>query len=189
MRAWRSGSATAAGCGAGGERAPAVAAHRADQVGGLAAEDRRHGDAAGNREVGARPEPAFAEAHARTGRDDERRIGRNGASVERHHELGAGDGDQALVLELELRAKQRDLERRRLADVADERVGEPVRHRIHRPGHGHAARLKSPAPPILNRREHARLDHVDGCRQPAAGLIDRNRLHYSHASYSRRSIG
>ena len=41
--------------------------------------------------------------------------------------------------------------------VADERVREPMRIRIHRPGDRHAARLKSPAAEVLDGRQHAGL--------------------------------
>jgi hypothetical protein len=113
-------------------------------------------------------------------RDDERRVAQGGTSVERQLELRPGHGHEALVLEFQFRADEGDLERRGAAIVADQRVHEAVRYRIHRAGHRDAARLESPAAGILNRRQHAWLDDVKHARRKVAG--------YCHSSYSRRSI-
>ena len=132
---------------AGEQRAAVDAAHPADQVRRAAAEHRRHRDAAGDGQVGARAAPPRAEPQPRSGRDRERRVRRHLAPVERQLELGAGDRDEPLVLELELRSEQRHLEQRRVAVVADQRVRQPMRHRIHRAGDRHAAATGNPQRP------------------------------------------
>ena len=148
-----------------GDRRPSARArrrpHRADQMRRPAAEHRRHRDPAGDRQIRARPAVARRSAADRSRADDhERRILRPGHPSTVRSKIGPGRRDEPFVLELELRPEQRDLERGRVAVVADERVREAVRHRIHRSGHRHAARLESPASAVLDRGQEAWLDDV-----------------------------
>jgi hypothetical protein len=76
-------------------------------------------------------------------------------------EVGARDGDQPFVLELQLRAEQGHLEQRRIAAVADQGIRQTMGDRIHRTGDGHPARLKSPTSHVLHRRQHPGFDDAD----------------------------
>ena len=167
-----------------GQRAPAESAHRADEMRRAAAERRRHCNAAGDGHVSARADAPRAESQPRAGRDDERRVRRHGAAVERQIELRAGHCHHALVVELELGTEQRDLEAGGALRVANQRVSEPMRHRIHRSAHRHAARLQTPSPRVLHRRQHARFDHDDA--GSARGEVRRHAG--ASRSYSARSI-
>ena len=79
------------------------------------------------------------------------------------HEFRTRDGHQPVVVELQLRSDQRHLEGRLVGIISRQRVCETMRAGIHGAGDGHTARLKPPPAPVLNRRQHPRLDDV----QPA----------------------
>jgi hypothetical protein len=146
---------------------------------------------AGDREVRARPDSSLAEAQPRSGSRRERGVVRHRPAVQPEIERGPRHGDQPLVVELELRADERDLEESRVARVADDRVGQPVRHGIHRSGDRHAARLQPPSPFVLNRRLHAGLDDDDGCDarlKPARSGSCVGHSALASLSYSTRSI-
>ena len=143
------------------QRPPIEPAHRADDVRRAAAERRRHADAARHRDVGARASQPPAESQTRSRRDDKRRVRRHVPPIDGQLEFGARHRDHPLIVELELRADQRDLERRRVDVVAGQRIGKAVRAGIHRARDRHAARLQSPTAAILNRGEEARLDNEE----------------------------
>ena len=71
-------------------------------------------------------------------------------------ELGAAQRHQRVLLELEVGAEHRDLERRLVGVVADQRVGERERHRVHRAAGTQAEVLVAVPAAVLHRREHAR---------------------------------
>ena len=115
-----------------------------------------------------------AEAELRLRRHDERRVHRHRLAVHQNFERRSRHGDHTLVFEVELRTEKRHFKRRGIRIVPHQDVRETMRHRIHRAGDRHAARLQPPSAPILDGREHAGLD--DACRT------------HVRRSYSTRSI-
>ena len=116
--------------------------------------------AAGDGQIGASALHDAAELQALPARHGERRADRHRPIVAGHLELRAGDRHRRVGLDDQLRADQRDLERGRVGVVADQLVGEPMRKRVHRPGHRHAGRLMAVAAQVLHRRQQAGLDDV-----------------------------
>ena len=76
-------------------------------------------------------------------------------------EVGPAHRDQRVHLEDDLRADHGDLERGLVRRVADERVGERERHRVHRPARAQAHALVAMPPAVLHRREQPRPQHPD----------------------------
>ena len=145
---------------AGRERPAVKAAHRARQMRRAAAEHRRHIDAPGDGEVRARAadrRPNRSVAPAGTTKRP-RRVDRS--AIDGDLELRARNGHDPLVVEHQFGTDERDLQRRGVGCVAGHRVRDPMRDRVHRPGHGHAERLKAPSSAILDGRQQARLHHV-----------------------------
>ena len=71
------------------------------------------------------------DTQARAGGKQHRAILRQGLARNRRFERRAAQCDQRGLLEQQLRADDGAFERRRVGAVADERVGQPVRHRVH----------------------------------------------------------
>ena len=76
-------------------------------------------------------------------------------------EFGAAEGDQRHLLEAQLGPEDGDLERRRVDRVADERVGERQRHRVHCPSRADSEVLLAVAAEILHRAEQTRPRDMD----------------------------
>ena len=79
--------------------------------------------------------------------------------LKRHH---------AIVLELDFRADEGDLERRQSGMVADKRVCDSVRPRIHRAGDWHTVGLQPPSAQVLHRRLQTRSADVQHASSAAA---------------------
>src|SRR5215468_7501875 len=100
--------------------------HFARQMRRTTAENDRDVESAGYRDVGARSAPPCTKGQRPSWRDGKRRVAGNVI------ELRADDGDDAVVGELELRPRQRHLERRGVGAIPDDRVRKSMRERIHR---------------------------------------------------------
>src|SRR5262249_42507158 len=83
---------------------------------------------------------------------DERRAVRRQLAVE----LGAAQGDERAPHEFELGPDDRDLQRRLARRVADQRIGERERYRVHGAARAEAPGLVAVAAQILHRGEEAR---------------------------------
>jgi hypothetical protein len=79
-------------------------------------------------------------------------------AIQREIEAGASDDDRSVVVELQFRACQRDLQRGSVPRVAHESVGHTMSEWVHRARHTHATRLKTPPSEILHGRLEPRLD-------------------------------
>ena len=145
------------------ERPAAQASHCADEVSGATPEDFWQRNPSRDRQVGARAARTAPKAQPRTVGHVKRRAHRRRTSIDRELEFRTRDGHQPLVVELQLRSDQRHLEGRLVGIISRQRVRETMRAGIHGAGDGHTARLKPPPAPVLNRRQHPRLDDV----QPA----------------------
>ena len=113
-------------------------AHAVDQARRPASEDGWQIEPAADREGCARP---ASRSPNRGALQLERPVWCDAPSTGRDVETRAADGTQHVFVGIELRADERDLQRSRVAIVADEPVGQPVRVGVHRAGHGHSARL------------------------------------------------
>ena len=95
-------------------------------------------------------------------------------------ELGAAQRDQRVVLELQLGPDHRHLERRLARRVADHRVGQRERDRVHRAARAQAEVLVAVAAGVLHRGEQARAQdaHAHWCSTiQELGARDRPEAH------------
>ena len=116
----------------------ACAQHRRPEprvhVAGAAAEYRRGGQSAGEGEIAARAAHGAAEVEHGAGAHCARSPHRQRRLVEARVELGAGQCDRGVRREVQARAEQGDLERGGIVVIADQRIGEAQRDRVHRAG-------------------------------------------------------
>ncbi len=138
------------------QRAPVEAAEPARQEGAAAAQHRLHREAAGDREVRARAAQCAPDVDAAARRHEQRTVVRKAAV-----ELGAAQRDQRVLLERELRADHGQLQRRLVARVAHQRVGERQGHRIHGAARAQAEVLQAVAAVVLQRAEQAGTQDAD----------------------------
>src|SRR5258706_5592683 len=143
------------------KRSPLEAAEAARQIGAAAAEHGVDGEASRDREVGARAAHGAPDVVAAAGRREHRPVVRKAAL-----ELRAAHRHQAVLLELQLRADDGDLERRLVGRVADERVGEREGERIHRPAGTQADVLQAVAAGVLRGGPPPRTQDLDAHRLP-----------------------
>ena len=143
------------------DRAALEAADHAQRVGRAAAEDDRDVDAPGHGDVGARAGAQEVEGQHLTGLDGQRRPAGLLLAVELERQVGAGDGDHGVLLELERRPAERGLEHGRALVVADEQVRGAERVVVERAGGRHAEVVEPEAPGVLDGRAHAAFVDAD----------------------------
>src|SRR3989304_3388270 len=73
---------------------PLPAADEGAHIGGAAAGEERHVDAAGHRQIGPRPAPRLGEGHLVAGAHPQALPHRERLAIEGRGEIGAGDGDR-----------------------------------------------------------------------------------------------
>ena len=76
-------------------------------------------------------------------------------------EAGAVEGDQRVAAECQVGARQSHLDRGRYGLVADQRIRDPVRDRVHRPAGNDAEMLQSGPPEVLDGSERPRAQHAE----------------------------
>ena len=131
-------------------------AEAARQIGTTTAEHLGHRDAARDREIGARAARRAADREARAARHQDR-------AVERHVglEVGADERHQRVAIELQVGTEHGDLERRDPRLVADQRIGERERDRIHRATGAETHVLMAVPAHVLHRHQEARAQDVE----------------------------
>jgi hypothetical protein len=132
-----------------------------ERVGRAAAEHLGHVDPARDRDVRPRAGPEVAEVEHLAGPHVERLPRRLLLAVEPGRKLRAGDDDDRILGELELRAEVGRLEDCGALVVADEHVRDPVREVVHRARRRHAEVVEAEAARVLDR-----------CRETAVGDAD-----------------
>ncbi len=153
------------------DRAPLEAADHAERVGRAAAEHDRHVDAAGDRDVRAGAGAQEVEREHLPRLDGERGPAGLLLAVELERQVGAGDGDHGVLLELERRPAERRLEHGRALVVADEQVGGAEGVVVERARGRHAEVVEPEAPRVLDGRAHAAVvdaDHAYNLRTSSA---------------------
>ena len=93
-------------------------------------------------------------------------------SLEHWLQVAARDRNCCVLLEPQLRADNRGFERRRIGQIAEQRIRKAMRRRIHRTRHRHAEMLIAPPTGVLNRSEQPRSQN---CDEPRGRLV-RNRI-------------
>ena len=93
-------------------------------------------------------------------------------------DIGPGDGEHTIALDLQAWPAQRDFQAGGIGRISNQRVGNAQRHRIHRARAADANRCMPVATEILNAGQQARREdantHRDSCAN-SSGSIVRNR--------------
>ena len=133
----------------------------AAQMRPASAEDARHREAAGNREVAPESGLRRANRQLRPGTEAHRPPRRQRGSTNGGFETRPGDRHQRRLGKPEARTRARDLQRCRTLGVPREEIREPKRPRINRAPRSHADTLPPRPAEVLDGRHHAGLEHVD----------------------------
>ena len=168
---------------AGPQRPALEPAHGARKVRGTTLQDGRHGNPAGNRQIGTGAAATAAETKHRPARTA------NGAFTGIDRPSTATSKSAPVTAAIRSSSNSTSGPTSVTSSVAasdfvsDQRVGQTMRPRIHRTRDRHAATLPAPATVILNRRQHARCDdtqrrHSTCTLEPGIlARIDRVELH------------
>ena len=144
---------------AGLERAAVETADRRARMGRAAAEHRRDGEAAGDRQIGAGTGLGGAKLDAVAADEIVRAMGRGRRVVDEQRKVAAGDGNPAaLRFDHEGGADERHLDCGGAERIAGEPVGETERDIVHGARGGDAEALEAEAAEILDAGEEAGLD-------------------------------
>ncbi len=157
---------------AGAQQASGVTAEPGRQVGAAAAQHRHGGDASGHRQIGAAAERCPPRLQDAALFRQYRPVQRQRLAGERGAELRAADGHQRSAGEFYFGPEHGDLDRRLALAVADQRVGELERDRIHRPAGNHAQMLQAVASAVLYRAEQARPVDAQTHRKLSNSLLE-----------------
>ena len=135
---------------------PVEAAEAAGQISAAAAEHLFHRDTTGEREVAARTARGAADRHTRAAGHEHR-------PVDRHvgFEFRTDERDQGVALEQQIGAEHRELERRRAVFVADERIRQRQRERVHRAAGAQTHVLVAVTPHVLDRHQEPRPEDLN----------------------------
>jgi hypothetical protein len=134
-----------------------------NEVGGPAAHDDRHINAARHRDTGTAACTRTSQHERASARNEERPPHRDWTIIERSVEIGATDCDQRIDIELERGPEQRRLERGHTGLVAHEHIRNAERDGVHRAGPDDAMLLHPRPTGILHRGQQPgprNADHV-----------------------------
>ena len=138
-----------------GESAAVESADARGQVGGPAAHDHGHVDAASDRQICPHAVLHVPEAQLAVLRDVDRLPAGQRGAVQRSGEVAPGDGNTGVPQKAGRRAQHRHLEARGALVVADQQVGRTERELVHRARYRDAEALVAVAAPVLHGGEQA----------------------------------
>lgn len=147
------------------ERFPAPAAETSSEVRAAAAEHGFDVHSTGDREMAEAAAGGAAHAQPRALGHQHRARLRERHAVDLGREARAVQCEERVAAEHQLGARQGDLERGGVGAIADQRVRDAMRDRVHRAA-GDDAKMRKPGPPqVLDRGEHAWPQHSETHRK------------------------